>query len=600
MSEDIPYGPEQKPWKDTLSPLARQDGKLIVTPPSKDPLSLYSFPKDERGITPKLYEVPSTGLDTKQFYVAEAQTAVHSAVQTSNFLGYQCNLGNDYSHLAPYLKTLLNNIGDPFVPGTFTLNSKWMERNVLDYFASLWNAKWPHDPDDPESYWGYVLTMGSSEGNVYALWNARDYLQGKFMMGDEDRTFYVRARASKEKPNEYTPVAFYSQDAHYSIIKAITVCEIPTFYEIGTNLYPNECPLGGDWPTEVPAFKGDMWDSPGSVDVDKLCKLVDFFSAKGYPVLVIFNYGSTFKGAYDNVEEAGTRLMAILERNGTKERWLRITSPQGGTIWRRRNGYWFHVDGALGASYMPFHFMAYHIHRTAIKPGPHFDFRLPFVCSINTSGHKFPGAPWPTGIFMTKTGLQLLPPSQPGYIGSPDTTFAGSRNGLSAIVLWSYISTYNYTKSVEKTVRCLLLTSWLKARLDELEKDIGEDLWVEKTDWALTCRCKTPNPDIVYKYTLATETVTLPGKPGSRTYVHIYVMGFTTQEKLQEMLDDMRKPGAFPPQPPGPIQQKLKEYKIEKHSEVFHRGLLIGERDAGLFEGTRKLLVWPRRGRGFK
>ena len=605
MSEDIPYGPDQKPWKDTASSLAWQDGKLVVTPPSQDPLSLYSFPDKEKGITPKLYQVPSTGLDTKQLYVAQAETGVHSAVQTSNFLGYQVTLGNDYSNVAPYLSTSVNNIGDPFVPGSMTLNTKWMERNVLDYFASLWNAKWPHDPKDPESYWGYVLTMGSSEGSLYGLWNARDYLQGKFMLSDQQRrTFYVRALAGTDKPNQFTPVAFYSQDAHYSIVKGLTVLEIPSFYEIGTSLYPNECPLGGDWPTEVPSEGGDSWSGPGSVDIDALCKLVDFFSAKGYPVLVIFNYGSTFKGAYDNVEEAGTRLMAILQRNGMRERWIEITNPENGEIIRRRRkGYWIHVDGALGASYMPFHFMAYHQHRTIIKPGPHFDFRLPFVCSIIASGHKFPGAPWPTGVYMTKTGLQLLPPSQPGYIGSPDTTFAGSRNACSALVLWTYISTHNYLKSVEKTVRCLELTVWLKDRLDELATELGEDLWVEKTDWALTVRIKKPRDDIVFKYTLAQETVSLKGDPPPiRTYIHIYVMGGTTREKLEELLVDLRTPGAFPPQDEyaqAPLQ-KSEVAPVAKEAVEFFHGLELGKRDAGLIKGTKKLLMWPRDGRGFK
>ena len=39
-----------------------------------------------------------------------------------------------------------------------------------------------------------------------------------------------------------------------------------------------------------------------------------------------------------------------------------------------RKGYWIHVDGALGASYMPFLQMAYNQGCTDIKPGPIFDF----------------------------------------------------------------------------------------------------------------------------------------------------------------------------------------------------------------------------------
>ena len=61
-----------------------------------------------------------------------------------------------------------------------------MERGVLNYYASLWNAKWPHDPTDRDSYWGYVLTMGSTEGNIHALWSARNYLYGRYELNNEN------------------------------------------------------------------------------------------------------------------------------------------------------------------------------------------------------------------------------------------------------------------------------------------------------------------------------------------------------------------------------------------------------------------------------
>lgn len=611
MSEDIPYGPEQKPWKESLSRWAKDGRKLLITPPSIDPLTVYSFPKEERDITPYLYQVPSTGLDSRQSGQAQAETAIHAAVQTESFLGYQTTMGNDYYPVSAYLSSLSNNIGDPFIPGSMTINTKWMERNVLDYYASLWNAKWPHNPDDPDTFWGYVLTMGSSEGNLYGMWNARDYLQGKFMMNDPKssvRSLYVQARAPAKNPNAYTPIAFYSEDSHYSIVKTTKVLEIKTFYEVGTELYPDQCPLGGDWPTDVPSEGSNDWEASGSVDIDKLCKLVDFFTAKGYPALIIFNCGTTFKGAYDDVDNGGRRLMRILERNNMKERWVEITNPDDGTvIYRRRRGYWIHVDGALGASYMPFFRMAYQKHRTSIKPAPIFDFTLPFVCSIVTSAHKWPGSPWPTGIYMTKTGLQLLPPSLPGYIGSPDTTFAGSRNGLSTLIWWTYISTHDYDAQVKKLMHCLKLTEYTKDQLKKVEEDRGrcEDLWIAHSPLSLSVRFKKPNDDIVYKYTLANETLTMDTKDGmiTRTYTHIYLMGGTTKEKLDELFAALRAPDAFPDQDQQiQIQraQALRDYRAPKSAEDFHHGLRIGARDAGLAKGVKKLMAWPVSSRGYK
>src|SRR3712207_7894736 len=43
------------------------------------------------------------------------------------------------------------------------------------------------------------------------------------------------------------------------------------------------------------------------------------------------------------------------------------------------------------------------------------------------------------GVYMTKTKTQMRPSDDPEYLGSPDTTFAGSRNGFSAMILWDYL-----------------------------------------------------------------------------------------------------------------------------------------------------------------
>jgi len=43
---------------------------------------------------------------------------------------------------------------------------------------------------------------------------------------------------------------------------------------------------------------------PGSVDIEALEKLVDFFGSKGYPILVIFNsMEQRSKSAYDDVKQ---------------------------------------------------------------------------------------------------------------------------------------------------------------------------------------------------------------------------------------------------------------------------------------------------------
>ena len=94
--------------------------------------------------------------------------------------------------------------------------------------------------------------------------------------------------------------------------------------------------------------------------------------------------------------------------------------------------------------------------------------------------------PWPTGIFMTKTGLQLLPPSHPDVIGSPDTTFGGSRSGLSALVWLTFISTHTYEQQLESVLNCVKLAEYTEVKLKEVEKEIGRDIWIAHTPLALS------------------------------------------------------------------------------------------------------------------
>ena len=551
-----PYGPERRPWVETLSPLARSphDGRLLVSAPTADPLQLESY-SSARGITNSFYQVPSTGLTEEQQASAHKETIAFTRSRANDMLGFQTNMSLDHLEvLKDYLGMHLNNVGDPFRNGSYLVNTKWMERNVLDYYASLWNAKWPHDPNDKESYWGYVLTMGATEGNLYGLWNARDYLSGKFMMSEtplEDNGdtaenpppsdyVYMQGRCPPDNPNALTPVAFYSEDSHYSIFKALQVLNFPSFYEVGVEKYPNENPLGGNWPKQVPSKDGDA--GPGSVDIEALEKLVDFFSSKGYPILVIFNYGTTFKGAYDDVKAAGESLVRIIEKNGMLDRKIFYNLDDPSKYFIRR-GYWFHVDGALGASYMRFIEMAYENGMIKEKPGPIFDFRLDFVCSIVTSAHKWIGAPWPCGVYLTRSSLQLRSPSDISFLETPDTTFAGSRSGINVAVLWTYISTHSYEKQVKKAIHTMEVAAYAEQKLKELGMEIRQDLWVTRSPLSLTVRFKKANDEVVNKYSLSNETLYIDGH--HREYSHIYIMENIDREKLDRFIDDLRKPGAF-------------------------------------------------------
>ena len=136
-----------------------------------------------------------------------------------------------------------------------------------------------------------------------------------------------------------------------------------------------------------------------------------------------------------------------------------------------RKGFWFHVDGALGAAYAPFLQMAFVNGYMKQKVPPVFDFQLDFVSSVVTSGHKWIGVPWPCGIYITKTKFQLCPPekTQITYFDSPDLTLTGVQNAHSVLVLWSYISTYSYDEQVKMGVEAEETACYAEKKLKELK-----------------------------------------------------------------------------------------------------------------------------------
>ncbi|GAA3886427.1 hypothetical protein GCM10022243_59030 [Saccharothrix violaceirubra] len=487
-----------------------------------------------------------------------------------HLLGYQVNEDmNAYRQdLSRFLTKHVNNIGDPFQDGGLKVNSKIAEQAVLNYFSTLWHGA-AYDPRNRESIWGYVLSMGSTEGNMYALWNARDYLAGRRLLGEDgtDRpVLYQEPMIANVNPNAYKPIAFYSQDTHYSFAKAVRVLDLPTFSRYGREHYRDENPLGGPWPDEVPSEGGPEGKpstyGPGSIDVAALAKLVEFFAGKGHPIIVSLNLGSTFKGAYDDVRQVADTLLPIFERHGLVDRVVEYEKGQSD----RRRGFWIHVDGALGGSYLPFLRMAaenpkYDYHPPV--PVPEFDFGLrsatptvpsmDMVSSIVCSGHKWMGSPMLCGVVATKVKYQMQPPDNPEYIGSQDTTFAGSRNGFTPIVMWDHIAKNSYDRQVSLTTNAQRMAEYLEQKLLGLQaqkESTGKPagwMWIDRTPLALTVRFRRPNSAIVAKWSLSTVSMLMePGDPMSRRdLAHIFLMASATPEKIDAFISDLHADNAF-------------------------------------------------------
>ncbi|SHL35615.1 histidine decarboxylase [Streptomyces yunnanensis] len=610
----FPFGPDGENWEQALASQGLSNGHAAyVSAPVADPASTYPC---EPGLDCRDFEIPAGGLSDVKRRKALSSMELYLAEKRQHFMGYQLteDMNGYQQDLARFMENHINNIGDPFTSGGMKVNTKVAERAVLDYYAALWHAKWPYSPKDPESYWGYMLSMGSTEGNMYALWNGRDYLSGKALINPQPTTDSLQAplrwvqAAPTENPNAYRPVAFYSQDTHYSFAKAVRILAVETFHALGEELYKGQCPLKdqdgnplAEWPTEVPSRRGPSGtpaDGPGDIDVDALATLVDFFAAKGHPILVSLNYGSTFKGAYDDVRSVCKRLLPIFEKYDLIKRAVHyIDDKTGQTETDYRRGFWIHVDGALGAGYGPFMRMAYKDPQFGWTPEvnlPEFDFGLTLpsknhgnvdmVCSLAFSGHKWPGAPWPCGIYMTKVKYQMMPPSQVQYIGSLDTTFAGSRNGFSPLIIWDHLARHSYKDQVKRIRTAQALAIRMEEKLIDLEKSKGLELWPARTEGALTVRFRRPSDAVVAKWSLSTQDVLFPGDDAKsgvyRHYAHVFLMPGVTDEKINEFVADL----ANDPEYAKPVAMEAAAL----------------ETTVQLSDGARSLGVLPTSGRGFQ
>jgi histidine decarboxylase len=155
------------------------------------------------------------------------------------FLGYPCNGIFDYSPLFKFLQYPINNVGDPYLPSNYHLNTHAFECEVLEIFQDLTQAP-------PGSTWGYI-TNGGTEGNHYGLFLARE------LMPDG--------------------IVYYSQDAHYSIDKVLRCLGLHSIMIRS--------------------------QADGSMDLEDLRETLRIH--RDVPAIVCATIGTTMKGAVDDV-----------------------------------------------------------------------------------------------------------------------------------------------------------------------------------------------------------------------------------------------------------------------------------------------------------
>jgi histidine decarboxylase len=158
--------------------------------------------------------------------------------------------------LAPFLTFSINNAGDPFMPMTYLLNSHKFEREVVSFYAQLASAP-------TGQWWGYV-TNGSTEGNLYGLYLARELLPDG--------------------------IVYFSQDSHYSVGKNLHFLNMR---HIMIRSQPN-----------------------GEIDYEDLHETLRI--KRDYPPIIFANIGTTMKEARDDI----TRIHSILDDLAIEKRYI--------------------------------------------------------------------------------------------------------------------------------------------------------------------------------------------------------------------------------------------------------------------------------------
>jgi histidine decarboxylase len=170
----------------------------------------------------------------------------------------------DYSAVGPFFGQLWNNVGDPWTDPGGAAHTKPIERAVLNWFGALLGL-----PSDER--WGYVTT-GGTEGNLAALHAARSQLP--------------------------QAVAYYSEDAHYSIPKLLDMLGVPSVAICA--------------------------DERGEMDYDHLGVVVA--PNRHRPAIVIATAGTTMTEAVDDL----SRIDAVLRRHGVRRRHVHVDAALAG------------------------------------------------------------------------------------------------------------------------------------------------------------------------------------------------------------------------------------------------------------------------------
>jgi len=221
-------------------------------------------------------------------------------------------------------------------------------------------------------------------------------------------------------------------------------------------------------------------DETGAMDVTELLRSVD----NKRPAIVLASIGSTFLGGVDDVEKISDAL------SGKKV--------------------YIHADAAFFGFVMPF-----------LRPG--YD-SYKFMDSISISSHKWPGVPFPGGVFISVKSHVSHVENFEEVISQRDVTISGSRNGHTALFLNEFFDTVDLKEDVENSLK---MTEYIYNRLLECAPDCNP--WKNARSPIIVFN--SPSKTIIKKWSLATV--------GSRS--HVCVLNHITKDVADAFIKDVSK-----------------------------------------------------------
>lgn len=261
--------------------------------------------------------------------------------------------------------------------------------------------------------------------------------------------------------SKYPDGIIYSTNAHYSIRKNSSILKMD--------------------------YREIKCSNNGEISYDDLkTKLLE---NENSPIMNL-TIGTTFEGAIDNID----KVMELMEQTNHKE-------------------FYIHCDAALFGGLIPF-----------LSTNHALNFSIKKIDSISVSAHKFFGIPFPSGIFLSKERPNGSFVDSIEYIDSDDTTISGSRNGQSALFLWSLIQHKGIDGFKQEAMDCIDNAKYLNEKLEE----IGLDPHLGKNSNIVTF--KSPSESIINKWQLARKN----GR------AHVVVMQHVKKPTIDLLISDMK------------------------------------------------------------